>query len=81
MTYGRGSGRSTEVSSRIDEPLFGMLVGVSSFGASKYDGGPPLYRGGAFEVGVDGLSITQQLMLACGGREEGDEENASVCAK
>ena len=64
--YGRGSGISTEVSSRIEEPLFGMLVGVPSFGASKYDGGPPLYRGGAFEVGVDGLSITKQLTFARG---------------
>lgn len=25
------------------EPLFGWLVGVSSLGTSKYDGGPPAY--------------------------------------
>ena len=62
-TYGRDSGISTEVSSLMEEPLFCMFVGVSSLGASKYDGGPPLYRGGAFEVGVDGLSISMRQAL------------------
>ena len=47
-----------------------MLVGVPSSGALKYDGGPPLYRGGAFEVGVDGLSITKQLAFAWGVKVE-----------
>ena len=63
VTYGRGSVFSIEVSSRIEEPLFGIFVGVPSLGASKYDGGPPLYRGGALE-GVEGLPIARYYNAA-----------------
>lgn len=40
------------------EPLCGELVGVSSLGTSKYDGGPPLYC--ELLDGVKGRAISKE---------------------
>ena len=51
---------SWEFNKRIEEPLFGIFVGVVSLGESEYDGGAAEYPGGP-PVGVEG-----RFMLAGG---------------
>ena len=52
---------SIEVNRRIVEPLFGWLVGVSSLGTSKYEGGPPAYA--ELLDGVEGRAILTDASL------------------
>ena len=47
---------SCEFKRRIVEPLFGIFVGVCSFGVSEYEGGAAEYPGGP-PIGVEGRSI------------------------
>lgn len=55
-TYGRCSVESSELRRRIVEPLLWRFVGVSSFRASVYDGGSPMYPTGA-PFGVNGRDM------------------------
>lgn len=57
-TYERRSVSSWELSRRMVEPLFGILVGVFSFGVVEYDGGAAEYPGGP-PFGVEGCSIIE----------------------